>query len=134
MRLERRGLSAPFSLFERRLLAGEGLEAVRLEDLRLLVLEEGAGGLVLAEAGASAGKPSAGFGGPRIHAHVRHHRLLGSADALGLTSRRRRRRRGKCEFDRVGLAGGGGHDEGEEAGGGGAARETPAKMKKRSRR
>ena len=106
MRLERRGLSAPFSLFERRLLAGEGLEAVRLEDLRLLVLEEGAGGLVLAEAGASAGKPGS-------------HRLLGSADALG---------------GRVGLAGGGGHDEGEEAGSGGAARETPAKMKKRSRR
>jgi hypothetical protein len=41
---------------------------------------------------------------------------------------------GSANFDRVGLAGGGGHDEGEEAGGGGAARETPAKMKKRSRR
>jgi hypothetical protein len=35
---------------------------------------------------------------------------------------------------RIGLAGGGGHDEREEAGGGGAARETPAKMKRWSRR
>ena len=89
-----------------RLLAGEALEAVRLEDLRLLVLEEGAGGLVLAKAGASAGKPGS-------------HGLLGLANALG---------------GRIGLAGGGGHDEREEAGGGGAARETPAKMKRWSRR
>ena len=89
-----------------RLLAGEALEAVRLEDLRLLDLEEGAGGLVLAKAGASAGKPGS-------------HGLLGLANALG---------------GRIGLAGGGGHDEREEAGGGGAARETPAKMKRWSRR
>lgn len=81
-----------------RLLAGEGLEAVGLEDLRLLVLEERAGGLVLAEAGAARG--------------VGRESLLlrdrGAALGLGLGG------------SRVG-----GEDEGEEARGGGAAADAP---------
>jgi len=42
-----------------RLLAGEALEAVRLEDLRLLVLEEGAGGLFLPKPGPPPGSREA---------------------------------------------------------------------------
>jgi|TARA_B100001758_G_scaffold237610_1_gene239857 hypothetical protein len=81
-----------------RLLAGEGVEAVGLEDLRLLVLEERAGGLVLAEAGAGVAVGGEGL------------LLRDSGAALGLGLR----------GSRVG-----GEDEGEEARGGGAAADAP---------
>ena len=69
-----------------RLLAGEAIEAVRLHDLRLLVLEERAGGLVLAEAGARGLGHGAGVGAVRLGGVLRAHAL---GRGGGLTSKER---------------------------------------------
>ena len=63
-------------------LAGEALEAVRLEDLRLLILEERAGSLVLAETGTRRLVNGTGVGAVLLDGVLRAHALRGSGSLV----------------------------------------------------